>query len=91
MDLPRVQFGFSDFLVVIVKDLEFAHPDIGGISFSRIAKGKPVVTSGWDLEFEADHKVSIDLLGEYSTALPFLALNRTVDDLVVIEWPVLPV
>ena len=81
MKLIRCQLpGIAD-----IQYLKLCHSLVGGISGTGVTNRQPVV-SGWGhLDFKSDDEVIVNLLGEQVAAFSLLALNGSIDDLVIVD------
>ena len=71
-----------------IEHLQFAHPGIGRLAGTGIANRQPVVTTGWQSEFEARDKIGILFFGEQCAPFAWFANDCAVCDGVTFDGPI---
>ncbi len=82
VSLSRIELAILGMLGI--EHLQLTHAHVSRIAFTWIANSQAVVAARWQLEFDSSHKVRVHVFGTQHTTMTGLALNRAVDDFIVV-------
>ena len=73
------------FLGGVIKHLQFAHADVGGVALAGVTNGEAVVATRGQLDLHPHNEVAVVFVGVNGAAFAGLALDGAVGDLIIVN------